>query len=568
MQRNPSGGSGATRQPLGRRLPRLPEWRAMLAAAGILLAMAAAWWPAAALYRQFLVQDAKLAVAQRAAPLANALSEALAARFALLRGLAAHVKVDLSSSPDGIPPDFGARFDAYVESLFQDVPGIRNLTVAPGGVQRFVYPLIGNEAVVGHDLLNDPRPEVAAAVRRAMASRGIAVSGPLTLRQGGIGIVGRLAIEVNGTVWGLATMAVDVPAVLHESGVLDQGSDLLIGLRGGGQHFFGSTEVLAAAPVIQSVRLPEGQDWELLAAPRDGWDGVAAPGMRRFHAAFLLVGALCAAVAALAISRHRHQLRAQAHARAAAEAESRAKSAFLANMSHELRTPLNAVIGFSDAILCGAVDTSDPARLRSYIEYIHRSGQHLLTLVTDLLDLSKIEAGRMEMHPTRFDVAVLARDVVASVEPLARRNGNRLHVTLPDDLGRMHADETRVRQVLLNLLSNACKFTREGHVRLAVRGRTWDKVDWLVFAVEDTGCGIAPEDLGRLFQDFSRLGGMTAHDQGGTGLGLSISRHLCRLMGGDIAVDSRPGEGSTFTVTLPRGMAHHAGETVAGAFTI
>src|SRR5215216_461624 len=216
-------------------------------------------------------------------------------------------------------------------------------------------------------------------------------------------------------------------------------------------------------------------------------------------------------------------------------------------MSHELRTPLNAIIGYSEMLQEEAEDL-DQESLIPDLQRINAAGKHLLGLINDILDLSKIEAGRMDLFLETFEISTLVRDVAGIAQPLVEKNGNSLFVSCPDDLGSMHADQTKVRQALFNLLSNAAKFTDHGTVTLTVR-READ--DWLTFAVSDTGIGMTGEQMGRLFEAFSQAEASTRTKYGGTGLGLAISRQFCRLMGGDLTVTSTYGEGSTFTVRVP-----------------
>ena len=233
------------------------------------------------------------------------------------------------------------------------------------------------------------------------------------------------------------------------------------------------------------------------------------------------------------------------------EIASQHKSQFLANMSHELRTPLNAIIGVTEMLQEDARDFKREDEIEP-LDRVLRAARHLLALINDILDLSKIEAGRMELHLESFALAPLIEDVVKTIEPAAAKNGNRMIVDCPPALGTIHADQIRFRQALLNLASNANKFTENGTVTVAARQQRTDGRDWITVAVSDTGIGMNPEQMGRLFQEFSQADSSTTRKYGGTGLGLAISRHFCRLMGGDITVESKPGEGSTFTIRLPR----------------
>jgi signal transduction histidine kinase len=229
---------------------------------------------------------------------------------------------------------------------------------------------------------------------------------------------------------------------------------------------------------------------------------------------------------------------------------SRYKSEFLANMSHELRTPLNAIIGYSEMLQEEAEDLG-------YVDFtpdlqkINAAGKYLLALINDILDLSKIEAGRMDLYPETFDLATMLHDVETTVQPLAEKNANALVVQCIDTLGTMRTDLTKVRQALFNLLSNACKFTKRGTVTLVVTRQVEDGAEWITFRVSDTGIGMTPAQMAKLFQAFSQAEVSTARQFGGTGLGLAITKQFCQMMGGDITVESEVGKGSVFTIRLP-----------------
>ncbi len=239
-------------------------------------------------------------------------------------------------------------------------------------------------------------------------------------------------------------------------------------------------------------------------------------------------------------------LLAQKAAQSQAESASRHKSEFLANMSHELRTPLNAIIGLSGMLLEDA-DAPDVRELKESLGRIGTSAHHLLSLINDILDLSKIEAGRMPIRIEQFSPAALAEDALATIAPIARDKGLALSISGAAGLPPMESDAQRLRQILINLLGNAVKFTEAGSVRLELASA--DRM--VTFAVTDTGPGMAADQLPRLFQEFSQLDTSSTRRHGGTGLGLALSRRMARLLGGDITVQSTPGQGSTFTVTLP-----------------
>ena len=239
-----------------------------------------------------------------------------------------------------------------------------------------------------------------------------------------------------------------------------------------------------------------------------------------------------------------------AAAQDAAESANRAKSAFLANMSHELRTPMNAIIGYSEML----IEEIEDDGISDYVDDLNKinsAGKHLLSLINDILDLSKIEAGRMDLYLERFDIRQMLGEVTSTIRPLIVKNNNSLVTDLDESVGVMRADLTKVRQALFNLLSNAAKFTDRGTIALTAQRVAADNGDRIIINVTDTGVGIHEEKLDHIFDEFSQADSSTTRDFGGTGLGLSISRRFCQMMGGDITVESKPGEGSRFTIELP-----------------
>jgi signal transduction histidine kinase len=238
-------------------------------------------------------------------------------------------------------------------------------------------------------------------------------------------------------------------------------------------------------------------------------------------------------------------------AKEAAEKANRAKSVFLANMSHELRTPLSAIIGYSELL-------QDEIRDQGYedlipdLEKIRTAGGQLLSIISNVLDLSKIEASRVELYLENLNLHSLVEHVLTTAQPLIDQNGNRLVVEFPDDLGIIYTDESKLRQILLNLLSNAAKFTKQGHIVFSiVREVDSAGVNWVIFRVTDTGIGMTPKQLEVIFEPFTQADPGISRQYGGSGLGLTISQHFCRMMGGDIHIESELGRGSVLTVRLP-----------------
>jgi two-component system, sensor histidine kinase len=237
-------------------------------------------------------------------------------------------------------------------------------------------------------------------------------------------------------------------------------------------------------------------------------------------------------------------------AKQVAEDASHAKSAFLANMSHELRTPLNAIIGYSE-ILKEESQELGHLQFTPDLQKIQSAGKHLLALIDDILDLSKIEAGKMGLQLEDFDVSRLIEEIVSTLQPTAEKNSNTLHLHLAKEAGTMRADITKVRQILFNLISNACKFTHGGDISLQVERGASEGQEWIRFQVIDTGIGISAEQQTNLFKEFAQADVSVSRKYGGTGLGLAISQRFAQLMRGHIEVSSQAGEGSTFTVQLP-----------------
>lgn len=249
-------------------------------------------------------------------------------------------------------------------------------------------------------------------------------------------------------------------------------------------------------------------------------------------------------------------------AKAAAEEANRSKSQFLANMSHELRTPLNAIIGYSELMREEAEEIDQPSFVRDLLK-IETAGKHLLELINGVLDIAKIEAGKMELHAETFEVSAMLNEVVSTILPVVEKNGNHFELSCPPDLGFMHTDLTKVRQSLFNLLGNAGKFTTQGLVRLEAEKGSGEAGDFVEFRVKDTGVGMSPEQLAKVFQAFTQADASTTRRYGGTGLGLAITREFGRMLGGETHVESAPGQGSTFSLRIPVKLPGAHAETAA-----
>jgi len=331
----------------------------------------------------------------------------------------------------------------------------------------------------------------------------------------------------------------------------------------------GDSKIVAKAQ--QLIREPEHKGWKVIRETFTPWDyevmgalylpDVARTTFSMIWQAYAIMGLVMLGVLVVsfwlasklsdALEQAQHAKEDALHARDAAESANRTKSTFLANMSHELRTPMNAIIGYSEMLIEEAEDLGQDDFVPD-LQKIRGAGKHLLALINDVLDLSKIEAGKMTIYLEDFRPADMINDVVGTIHPLLEKNANRLDVRVADDLGTMRADLTKVRQTLFNLLSNASKFTEKGVITLSAnRIPTEHNGERIRLSVSDTGIGMTEEQLGRLFQAFTQADASTTRKYGGTGLGLVISRKFCQMMGGDITVESRAGIGTTFTVDLP-----------------
>ncbi len=308
----------------------------------------------------------------------------------------------------------------------------------------------------------------------------------------------------------------------------------------------GSESTAAFAARVRAALASGGELFEWCHCRLDGTPFPAEVQLSRFE----MRGRAIVQAVVRDVSERSRMLEALREAKECAEEANAAKSIFLANMSHELRTPLNAIIGYGEMLREEAEGAGDK-QTAADLNKIHSAAHHLLALIDDILDLSKVETGRMELYPEDADISSLLEEVVDVIRPMIEKNGNRLVLEAAADPGRLWVDAVKLRQCLLNLLSNAAKFTQSGTVTLRVRWLEQGADRWFECAVADTGIGMTPEQLDRIFQPFSQADASIGRSYGGTGLGLTISRHFCEMMGGTVEVASEPGKGSTFTLRLP-----------------
>ncbi|WP_448206902.1 sensor histidine kinase [Azospirillum sp. sgz302134] len=502
----------------------------------VLLAVGFVW--ADDVYLRYLVAEHRASTAVTAVGIASALSGALNERLALVRGLTAFVDVEAKAGT------LDARFAAFAEGLRRSIPGVRNISAAPGFVVGYIHPVEGNQRVLGNALLSDGRPGFAETVQRALVSGDVTVHGPIDLIQGGRGLIARQIVPGGDKPWGAVGMVFDLNPILDEGRLDAIAVDLGFLLRAeNGEVVAGDVSVRRHSPIVESIELTDGT-WEFSLAPRNGWLAAAHanPAYTAFLVAFALLALMTEALAYLMLSRRLTLERLVVRRTGELDTLNRELERFAYVTAHDLQEPLRAIASYTQLLerhLEGRVDEEGAEFIRQIVDGASR----LKALLRDVQLFLAEDRVPLDIKPTLVDAALSG-----ALTTLGKRIGETGAVVTAEDLPAVMADERRLREIFVVLIGNAIEYRHPyraaeivvGHRRLGNQ----DVID-----VRDNGIGIEPQYREQIFEVFRRLHSRGEHP--GTGMGLAIARKMAERMGGHITVESTPGIGSTFSVVLP-----------------
>ena len=506
------------------------------------------WWSSSVWYEDRLLAEQRAEVTFDLNQYSTSLVTSVDSRFALLEGL--HAFTSLNPSNESLERDF----NVYASGLYSSADGIRNFAVAPGGVQQYVYPVEGNEVVFGHDLINDERPEVREDVQRTIDTSQSVLSGPYELRQGGLGLVERRAVFIDGSFWGLVTMVIDMEPIFEETG-LSSASDLDLALRDtNGNIFYGDANVFEKDPVVLRISLPDGH-WELAGIPENGWDDAIGENLFIFRSTGLIIVLLLTLLFYLDMNHQRSlslavEERTEELSKAYEKLNSldKMKDEFISNVGHELKTPLVSIEGYSNLVYDENMGSLNEQQKKA-MEVIVRNSKRLEGLINSLLYLS-VETGASKRDDfDKLQISDVLEEAISSIQKRAADSSVTIEDSIPSDLPLIDGNMKRLSDLFANILDNAIKFTPSGgSISVLASERDND----LYVCVEDNGIGISEEQMPYIFDKFYQVDSSTTRRYGGTGLGLYIAKKIVAEHNGDLVVESEEGVGTKVCAILPK----------------
>lgn len=523
-----------------------PNGRARLIA---VVALFAAAWTAAFLGVAEIVQDRLIAeqkvhAAGLAASYGGSLSQALHRRMALVRGLAAYVTAGINAIDGDSTTLFSHQFHIFAEELSKAAPGFRNVSVSPGMIVRFIHPFAGNEKVLGNDLLKDPRPGFVETVQRAIATRNVTIHGPLTLIQGGRGMIARQAIFKNDQVWGVVGLIFDPDAAIAEAGFVTLPRPYRLGVRNeAGQMVTGNAAVFDGDPVTARVSLPEGE-WQLAILPEHGWLASARAGFpyAAFLVGFMLVGGLLLVVIVMTVER-RSKLEALVAQRTAELERKNAELQRFADIAaHDLQEPLRRIISFAQ-LLARRYNIPDDAETTEYTHFLTDNAARMKSLLRDIQLYVALD--RLDPPMGMLDPAQPLQLAIDKLKGQIESTGTEISI---GPLPEIYADSRSLVEIFTALIANAVEYRAPDRApKIEISAESDGKK--AVFTVADNGIGIESLYFSKIFEIFQRLHNSDEHP--GTGIGLAIARKLAERLGGEIWVASEVGRGSRFSFSVP-----------------